>query len=532
MSTCPISGSCLRLEFRVERRPKSLPKVLVLEIFRFLNVAELLVVSRVGKCWKVSSDNDNLWKMLCLRKITSVVGDLLFKGKNSWKKVMEDLCNPLPKCERNLTVHYRQEKRPNDEQLTVLKQFPFLDENQLKETLESLKKTKCLGLLNNGADFQMTALQNMTFHNKLTHAKILIEYGAKEAFYVESYQYNDQQEVDEISRSLHGRSALFYAAYQGNVSMVRLLLEEGALVDLIFERVYDNFEPCFPNHLILALIANFHKNKIPLKEHLECFLLLINAWKGQIGAKVVKKHEIAKKAIKFALDNGYWQIADLLMGLGIQVKLKNHEKLVIAIRAFQQKDRLMIQWLHDRKVIDFVNFRSCWGHTILHYCIAWNAGEMIDFLIKLGVPTHEKDHHGQTYLESGYKLLGNRVRRAILHKIDSMVYKDPLSDFRASSLEECLLNPIDLNVPMDASGNTLLHDFARNIFRKIDSKNDPFKLLVEHGANPHLANKLGETPITIAKKILQEQESRKIDFPEDYQRAEKRLEWLISARKQ
>lgn len=472
-----------------------LPNEILLLVVGYLDKKSLGNIGGTSKL--LFSASKEAWEGFVKNRIGSTVADILKKNRDSWRDVMVDLNRPFEKLSNAMsTLGILDENWKDNAELEIV--CDHIKENDtigLTEALCNIKKTNKLYKLNSrclgNSPLELTAMLG-----NVDHARLLIEYGAKDALSGGHYRSKD---------GVKGLSALFYAAENGHVEMVKFLLENGARPNL-------NLESDGYNHpLISILIMKIPGESVNI---LECLLFLINAWKVEVGHKIVCQHDDAKMAFELAIRNGYANVANLLFGLGIRIDLYEGREDIV-YRAIIQKNLEMIKFFHVRGLIDLKNLKRKSGETLLHTAFSLNANEILQYLIdEVKIPTDVVNFKKETYDVSGKKELEQNIRRAIAENIKLFggsihirlaPYKEPF--------EECLKHNVDLNVPIDDKGQTILHLAAMQILHfHLNGENGIINSLLENGANPHIEDYKGLTPLQSALDVISKAKEDEVNF--------------------
>lgn len=446
--------------------------------------------------------SDFAWKQYVEQRVGAAVATQLKSSRASWRAVMIDLNRPFTLLSKQLRVLGAPTSNLGDktELNAVLESIKDHNTEDLKAALISMQEAdKCHEL--NLRYFEYTSLELAAAHGNIEQAALLIEYGAADAIRRQIYTYKEDW-VQE-------HSALFYAAYKGHVAMVRFLLEKGANPALNLEKHGYN-QP-----LLTVLISSIREEDTSI---LECLLLLIKAWKAEIGHTAVCKHENAVTALGMAIDKGFVRIAHLLFGLGVRFVPSQNYVYTLVNDKIIQKNLEILKFLHIRQIVDLKSIRTPSGATLLHTAVALQAHDILKYLTdEVKVPTDVRNKDNETYDVSGQKELEQNICRALIYGLDFGSFYDEQSGLKLKSLEECLKHHIDLNVSINNEGQTLLHIAVKWILYSVRN----IDLLLAHGANPKIPDNKGITPLQLAKDALnaEKNEQRTFDKKDDILRA-------------
>lgn len=172
----------------------------------------------------------------------------------------------------------------------------------------------------------------------------------------------------------------------------------------------------------------------------------------------------------------------------------------------------MLKFLHIRQIVDLKAIRTPSDATLLHTAFALQAHDILKYLIdEVKVPTDVRNKNNQTYDVSGREELKQNIHRALVHGLTTpSSFYDELSGLLLKSLEECLTHQIDLNIPINDKGQTFLHIAVKEILHS--GRNQEIGLLLEHGANPKIADKKGVTPLQLAIDVVNKAKKKKFQF--------------------
>lgn len=444
-----------------------LPKPILSHIFSFLNLKELLAVDQMNKSWREAALP--LWKFLLKNKI----GMSALQLENSFcKKIMKDARKPVSMELSTLAdlIWDSNEQKA----LSIIHQSIEKDDlSGLKEQLADLQKREKIEHIN--ARYKgFTPLELAASLNKIEMAKELISFGAKDAI----------QDNVGISEYVRGHTALFQAAIASNVEMVEFLLEKGARADWILVTgdplMYRNLKKSF----VYRLLASYKDLKTN-KGFIESLLLILNSIKGgEEKEEMLNPFEICTEALNLA----YVMIKSKVTLLRVAEFSRD---------CIKRRDLEGIKFLYETKLFDLLTFTKNHLKNLLFELIDEpESKEVLDYFIKIGFPTEEVNELNETYLEYGKRLHEERVRKNIAKHFMSTKETDLVS------LEECFKEKIDLNVPINDNGDTLLHEAVKPTHIKAAWDKKIISNLLDHGANVTRENKNRKTPLDMLKDAL------------------------------
>jgi ankyrin repeat protein len=481
-----------------------LPNEILLKVVNYLDEDSLCKIGALNK--QLLSVAEDSWKIRAHQKLGPSLAAELKEGRTSWGNVVSDLTRPLIMTSNILATLGSLDDSGGDKPALKLIN-DCLRQSDAKSLKSALKSFKKLGKPNqiNSRYFGSTPLEIAAVFGNVKKARLLIEYGAKDALAGRHYNSKD---------GVKGKSALFFAVANGKDKMVEFLLMHGARPNLNLENSgYDL--PLIPS------LINREAGENP--NFLKCLLLLIKAWKANDGDETVCQHENAKCALKNAIQSGLAKVANLLYALGIKVELSEKEFFAECDRSIREKNLEMLKFLHEKGGGNLRDLRWSSGETFLHTAVALAADEILLFLIKeVKISPDACNSKGETYEISGRKELEKNIRMAIAHELYSFAgFYDEQSGLTMDTLQDCLKHRIDLNVPINAQGQTLLHLAVEYILHPHRYEtNGSIPLLLINGANPHIQDNKGITPIKRAQNVISKAKERKWYSDEDISRAE------------
>ena len=208
-------------------------------------------------------------------------------------------------------------------------------------------------------------------------------------------------------RNNRSMTPLLCAARKGDISMVQLLIEAGANVN-----VQDDL---------------FHRSPLSMAAHIGCsdiVKILLEA-----GAETEAIDKKGETALAYAAKGGYLELAKLLLDNGADTERKIQKGRTILMHAAEHgRDefvRLLLQYNANIEAQDSnqqtsimraagagrrstlqllasqganVYARDKFGRTIIHVAAAWGKTELIDDILKFGIPIDDVGHGGETAL--------------------------------------------------------------------------------------------------------------------------------------
>jgi ankyrin repeat protein len=467
----------------------TLPDEILLKIIGYLDEGSLCNIDVASQ--RLLNISIEAWECLVKKRIGSTVATQLKQSRHSWKEVIVDLNRPIVASFNTLSFLSVPDNSWGDKpELKIL--FNHIRENDNVALEKALVHIKAIGKLKelNSRHFENSTLEIAAICGHVENVRLLIKYGAQDALYGQHFCSED---------GVGGMSALFYAASFGMVEMTKFLLKNGAKPNLNLELNGFNYP------FISTLIRRIQSESANI---LECLLSLINAWKGKVGHETVCQHKDAKIAFEIAIEKGYANVANLLFALGIRIDLSEDLINRSVYQAIIKKNLEMIKFLHVKGLVDLRNLKSISDKTLLHIAFALNAHEILQYLIaEVKIPVDVCNSKGETYSVSGKKELECNIRRAIAHELETFAgFFDKISCLRIESLEECLKQRVDLNVPINDKGQTLLHLAVKKILahRRNEENGTIISQLLKSGANPYIKDKKGRTPLQNALKVISE----------------------------
>ncbi len=511
-----------------------LPEELISTIFNELDLNSLLNAQLSQRRWYLIAETS--LEFYVKARFGPLVAQTLRESQSSWRKVILFLNRPIEVKSNRLADHKCEVNIIDQTALAALEKVHKLagTENfeELQDALEALRPFG-FGILNHTIsggtvtseyiwnndkfvvlDYKTTPLAMAAASGIVKNAQLLVENGSADIINRELF----------IFSTFYKWNALFIAASYGHVDMVHYLLEQGAQPDPSPSMNLFLWTPDIRNmssHQIFPTLINQYcdgiKKPIPIGKFLKCLILILNVWKGKMGIDYLRINKSANYALNLALEKGHSDIADLLIGYGIQ---PSHENcLTWAENGISNHNLPILEMLHRRQLFDFVRFRHSDGHTLLPKAIIHCNTAAIEFLQKIGVPNViGKD--GKDDIEAGRERF---IKSLLIAILDAIPIKDAIRpyfadhrghelSFRAKTdpdylLRSCVELNSDLNFPLDDGRNTLLYHAVKEIFN-LNAREYLTKIL-NYGANPHQAGISGITPLMEAERVYQEKQAEK-----------------------
>lgn len=271
------------------------------------------------------------------QRVGTSIAAQLKKSRLFWRDVKLDLCQPFKSLCNDLyhlgVLDCDGWGNNKSELKEVIESIKKNDIEKLQQALSQMKVTGRSSQINSRY-FGVTPLEAAAKFGYVEIARLLIKFGARDALTLREVSYRSKDLVK-------GMSALYYAALNGNVGMVKFLLENGARPHLNLER--NGFNQPFLKSLL-------GETKNETTDFLECVLLLINAWKTESRYVVVCESEDAIHAFNTAVERGHGKVAHLLFALGIQPKLsgkliKKGVHKAIAVKSLDMIEFFSCEWI-------------------------------------------------------------------------------------------------------------------------------------------------------------------------------------------
>ncbi|MBM3580169.1 MAG: hypothetical protein FJX34_05295, partial [Alphaproteobacteria bacterium] len=280
------------------------------------------------------------------------------------------------------------------------------------------------------------------------------------------------------SRYAIGRSLLHQVGHPNYETLLELMLEKNADIDL---RDGENVSP-----LILACHLNETKSaEILIRNNANVDLQDISGWSALMKTSFRGNIDVAKSLIKkganpnlkssagisalfLAAVEGHNEIAEFLIQNKAEVNVTNHEGVTILIMAAFHGNielaKILLRNKADASPKDNQNF------TALDYLIQYHETkldpELLELMLQAGADPNTQDPDGTALL----------MRQVVLE----------------NSANAKILIEHGANIDLSYNGDSLLH--------RVVLAGDPelTRLLLERGANPHLRNHQGLTPLDMA----------------------------------
>ncbi len=354
---------------------------------------------------------------------------------------------------------------------------------KLKEIVDSDKANSQLVFNMRHPETKRTVLEEAALNGRTEIAKFLIEKGAKEMM--------------PPNHSISS-SALFFAVVHCHPDMVELLLKNGAPIESELGAANKSFLSSIVGMYFLTTTEK-------RKEYFECLVLLLRAWITQKGSAYVSNHPNAKSALRAAISSCFLEIAELLMNYGITSDLSEKQIEKAVHFAFYSKNLNLIKLLHERKICNFIDHLNADKRTILFDCAAFNATEILNYLIKIGVPTEQKDCIGETYAQYGARQFEFKILDSIeYHMNQSISVSMQMSHEYIIPLDECFKHSVELNRALNEDDKTLLYLACTEIFNEnLNGSDGLIMQLLNHGADPYYSYINPVTPLGIAEETFE-----------------------------
>ncbi len=237
---------------------------------------------------------------------------------------------------------------------------------------------------------------------------------------------------------------LMFAAFTGNILIVKKLLETGADIDLAdktFGKTAIHWAAqCGQNDTIECLIAN--------------------------GVDINAVNKKGSTILHFAAQNGHVRAVELLQGHGVDINAVNKAGNTILHSAADKGHIEIVKFLQEHGAD--IQAANKDGRTALHFAADKGYTEIVKFLQEHGANMRATDNDGNTALHSAV-FVGQK-----------------------DTIELLIEKGLDVN-SVNKNGCTALHSAAFNGY------NDIIELLIENGANLNAPDKYGRTVLYYAK---------------------------------
>jgi len=195
-----------------------------------------------------------------------------------------------------------------------------------------------------------------------------------------------------------GQTPLFKASEKGHLTIVKLLLKNGANLNV------KDKDGATPLH-----VASYYGNQEVVK------LLLVN------GTNVNSQDVDGVTPLYNASKRGYLEIVKLLLDARANVNMQTYDLRETALHIITEKDNMETDnYLEIAKLlIKFgadINATDKFGDTPLHNAIIWGHPDIVKFLLDTGAIVHIQNHQKETPLDKEKELNGRHTAIAILLK--------------------------------------------------------------------------------------------------------------------
>jgi len=223
------------------------------------------------------------------------------------------------------------------------------------------------------------------------------------------------EKIDINTQDSDGSSPLHYAAYYGNLDLLKFLVEKGAKVDilnregktpLMFATLMGQTES------VDILIQN--KADVYIKDKNKNTLLHFAAIEGALeiakllmekGVAFEAKNYTGKTPLFLAAENGNLEVVKFLHSKGASLNTKDTFLNSALHWSITRKHQEIAKYLLDNKVD--VNVQNYKGMSALHWCVLYGLVDEVKFLLDIGAKPDIKDKYGFTPLDHA-KDMGNK----------------------------------------------------------------------------------------------------------------------------
>nr|GAT44878.1 ankyrin 2,3/unc44 [Mycena chlorophos] len=369
------------------------------------------------------------------------------------------------------------------------------------------KATDCQEALNLAFELEHTKLVQLLLEAGANDNELL--YSAAVRGYSQIVALLIAQGVDANSKSSNGDTALFLAAREGHVEVVKLLLEPGtqekssAIMALHVSSSQGHID------VVKALIdAGVNKDelgnedKTPLHQaashgHLAIVKLLLAA-----GADTDLQDEEDETAMHKAAFKGHTEITKLLISADADVNLKNDDDETAMHLAALEGHADIVKLLIAAGAHKNTTCKERYGQTAMHIAAAEGHTNVVKQLITSGARKNAEDKDGETPMHLAARKGHSKVVQLL---IDANANQDQTNNSdqtpmhlatrhdHAKIVRLLIKSNADENIP-DKDGRTALHHAAIKDYAEIA------KLLINAGANKNIQDKDGKTALHIAAK--------------------------------
>ena len=285
------------------------------------------------------------------------------------------------------------------------------------------------------------------------------------------------------ARTKEGQTALHLALRHHHLSIVELLLEFGADVDV---EESDNTTP-----LLLALRLSYYI--------LETAQLLL-----EHGASVHVRDEYGRTPLHLASRSNLPSIVALLLKFGANVGAQDHDKITPLLLASRSRSVATIKVLLEHGAN--VHVRDETGQTPLHFASKHNLSSVVALLLKFGADVDAKEEDGLTPLLFALQFARTGATAQLLLQHRARIHarnekgQAPLHLASQGGLSDIVASLLKLGAHVDARDNddmTPLHFASQSQYSQ---SGEIVRLLQEHGADIQARNKNGQTPLHLASE--------------------------------
>lgn len=310
-----------------------------------------------------------------------------------------------------------------------------------------------------------------------------------------------------------GQTALLQAACNGNVAMVKLLLDHGAKIDAMAEGITPLTGAIMAPSIPLSFRKGDYTGVVRLLVQRGANVNIVSSWSNKFtpiiycgaygnaeiarilinaGADVNAKDNKGKSAADYAIEYKKLEVLGVLRKAGAAVSYTG-DKAKDIILAMLSLDREKVFSLVEEGADPDSKDKS--GKTLLMYSVEEKWPEVIELLLKKGADANAKDRDGWTAmmhaaLENQTELLKVFEQAGVKMPYSGNKKHDLLVAVLAGDREKAaalLGQGVDINSTYRFKSPLLNYAIKKN-------DQDMIKFLIDRKANPNLANEYGISP--------------------------------------
>lgn len=329
-------------------------------------------------CKTIYALSDGFWKLRATKLLENSAA-LLYKTRLSWKSVICDINKPLPlglKLETTAYQNYILDEDLKIQLEEVIKLAASKDFTAFKNALDAL-------ILMPNYEYEHYLLGNNILGTRpivaaaskgyIQNVKLLCDVGTRD---IHASFFHPEKNLDTLC-------PLYAAAVHKQVKILKFLLTKGFSFPSYGVRGILGHETFLKNFFMYLINAyaksdTIHNRFDNDEACVECLLLLLKAAQEQYPEEY--SHSILPACEQWVFIYGSSTLAHLFYALG--ATFADHT----FVPTVKNMTLPMIQFCHEKSIINFVKWRGKERETILHHCVNFNLPHLLAYFISIGVP--------------------------------------------------------------------------------------------------------------------------------------------------